>query len=187
MQGLPKRDAPNAVYGLVPLPEGPSEAVPELFGMYTYELRVGHADGRWCTAQGRYGPPLRVAGVQHPPPPLTCQAARVPEGIVVRAPYATPVHEGRHVRPPSPKTQLWALLYARVRQANGAAWQNLLLLRALLQPPQLPPVFVLMLAPPQPPVLLGEGAFAIDDVRRSLQLAGLSDDAPLTTMVVEVH
>ena len=187
MQGLPKRDAPNDVYGLVPLPEGSSEAVPELFGMYTYEIRVGHADGRWCTAQGRYGPPLRVAGVQHPPPPLTCQAARVAEGIIVRAPYATPVYEGRHVRPPNPKTRLWALLYARVRQADGTAWQNLLLLRATLQPPQLPPVFVLMVVPPQPPVLLGEGHFAIDDVRRSLQLAGLSDDAPLTTMVVEVH
>jgi hypothetical protein len=187
MQGLPKRDAPNAVYGLVPLPEGLSEAAPELFGMHVYEIRVGHADGRWCTAQGRYGPPLRVAGVQHPPPPLTCQAARVAEGVVVRAPYATPVYEGRHVRPLNPKTRLWALLYARVRQGDGAAWQNLLLLRAPLQPPASPPVFAVMLVPPQPPVLLGEGGFAIDDVRRSLRLAGLSDDAPLTTMVVELH
>ena len=187
MQGLPKRDAPNGVYGLVPLPEGSSEAAPELFGMHTYEIRVGHADGRWCTAQGRYGPPLRVAGVQHPPPPLTCQAARVAGGVVVRAPYATPVYEGRHVRPPDPKTRLWALLYARVRQGNGAAWQNLLLLRAPLQPPAPPPVFAVMLVPAQPPVLFGEGGFAIDDVRRSLRTAGLSDNAPLTTMVVEVH
>lgn len=37
--------------------------------MFTYELRVGHADDRWCTAHGRWGPPLRIAGVQHPPPP----------------------------------------------------------------------------------------------------------------------
>ena len=59
MQGLPKRDAPNGAYGLVPLPERSSEAAPELFGMHTYEIRVGHADGRWCTAQRRYGPPER--------------------------------------------------------------------------------------------------------------------------------
>ena len=155
--------------------------------MYTYEIRVGHADGRWCTAQGRYGPPLRVAGVQHPPPSLTCQAARVAAGVIVRAPYATPVYEGRQLRPPNPKTRLWALLYARVRQGDGAAWQNLLLLRAPLQPPAPPPVFAVMVVPAQPPVLLGEGGFAIDDVRRSLRLAGLSDDAPLTAMVVEVH
>lgn len=187
MQGLPKRDAPNAVYGLVPLPDGSSEAAPELFGLHTYEIRVGHADGRWCTAQGRYGPPLRVAGVQHPPPPLTCQAARTSAGVIVRAPYATPVYEGRHVRPPNPKTRLWALLYARVRQGDGAAWQNLLLLRAPLQPPAPPPIFAVMVLPAQPPVLLGEGGFAIDDVRRSLRLAGLSGEAPLTTMVVEVH
>jgi hypothetical protein len=187
MQGLPKRDAPDAVYGLVPLPEGSSEAAPELFGMYTYEIRVGHADGRWCTAQGRYGAPLRVAGVQHPPPPLTCQAARVAEGVLVRAAYATPVHEGRHLRPPQPKTRLWALLYARVRQGDGAAWQNLLLLRTPLAPPAPPPVFAVILVPAQPPVLLGEGGFAIADVHRSLELAGLSDDAPLTVMVVELH
>ena len=48
-------------------------------------------------------------------------------------------------------------------------------------------VFAVMVVPAQPPVLLGEGGFAIDDVRRSLRLAGLSDDAPLTAMVVEVH
>jgi hypothetical protein len=34
----------------------------ELFGFWTYELRLGHV-GMWCTAQGRFGPPLRVAGM----------------------------------------------------------------------------------------------------------------------------
>ena len=53
-----------------------NETSPELFGFFVYEVRLGHKAGRWCTAQGRFGPPLRVAGVQHPAPPLTCQAAR---------------------------------------------------------------------------------------------------------------
>ena len=45
-----------------------SEASLELFGMFAYEIRVGHQK-RWSTAQARFGPPLRVAGVQHPAPP----------------------------------------------------------------------------------------------------------------------
>ncbi|MEO7854052.1 MAG: hypothetical protein ABIR94_17635, partial [Rubrivivax sp.] len=54
---------------LVPLPEGLSETASELFDMFTCEIRVGHDNSRWCTAQGRWGPALRVAGLQHPPPP----------------------------------------------------------------------------------------------------------------------
>jgi hypothetical protein len=66
---------------LLSLPPGISADDPELFGFYTYELRVGHAgaigDARWwSTANGRFGSPLRVAGVQQPAPPLTCQAGR---------------------------------------------------------------------------------------------------------------
>ena len=47
----------------------------ELFGFYVYELRVGHTDRIWCTAQGRFGHPTRVNGVQHPG-----AAAEVPGG-----------------------------------------------------------------------------------------------------------
>jgi hypothetical protein len=69
------------VHFLLPLPPGVSADDPELFGFYTYELRVGHAgptgDARWwSTANGRFGSPLRVAGVQQPAPPLTAQAGR---------------------------------------------------------------------------------------------------------------
>jgi hypothetical protein len=186
MQALPRRSDRGEHY-LVPLPEGLGESSPDLFGMYTYEIRVGHADGRWCTAQGRWGPPLRVAGVQHPPPPLACLAARGADAVRMRAPFATPVHQGRHVRPPIPKTRLWAMLYARVQQSDALAWRNVLLQRTPLLPPQGPPMFTVMHVAPQPPVLYGEGRFALDDVRRSLQIAGLPDDAPLTALVVEVH
>jgi hypothetical protein len=48
----------------VPLPSGIADDSPELFGFYTYELRVGHEKG-WSTSQGRFGAPLRVTGVQH--------------------------------------------------------------------------------------------------------------------------
>ncbi|HEU5001984.1 MAG TPA: hypothetical protein VFW71_04315 [Actinomycetota bacterium] len=66
---------------LLPLPPGVAADDPELFGFYTYELRVGHAgpigDLRWwSTANARFGTPLRVVGVQHPAPALTCRAGR---------------------------------------------------------------------------------------------------------------
>jgi hypothetical protein len=56
---------------LVPLPPGLNADSPELFGFFTYELRVGHAK-IWSTAQGRFGRALRTTGVQHPPPTLFC-------------------------------------------------------------------------------------------------------------------
>jgi hypothetical protein len=71
----------SAVHFLLPLPPGVGSDNPELFGFWSYEFRVGHAgpsgDLRWwSTANGRFGHPLRVVGVQHPPPPLTCHAGR---------------------------------------------------------------------------------------------------------------
>ena len=168
---------------LIPLPDGLNPASPELLGLFTYEVRLGHAGGRWSTAQGRFGAPLRVAGVQHPPPPLACQAARGSNAVQVRAPFATPVQGGRHVRPRLPKTRLWAVLYARVQQADAAAWRNLMLLRAPLFP----------LGDPQfvrpdnaaAPLLFGEGVFALALVQQALLRHGLAPDAPLTTLVVE--
>ena len=71
----------SPVHFLLPLPPGITADDPELFGFYSYELRVGHAgpigDLRWwSTANGRFGSPLRVVGVQHPAPPLACHAGR---------------------------------------------------------------------------------------------------------------
>jgi len=66
---------------LLTLPPGIGPDDPELFGFWTYELRVGHSGAPgdlrwWSTANGRFGPARRVVGVQHPPPPLVCQAGR---------------------------------------------------------------------------------------------------------------
>ena len=57
---------PGSTRFLVPIPRGLNEDSPELFGIFTYEFRAGHDKRRWCTARGRFGPPLRVTGVQHP-------------------------------------------------------------------------------------------------------------------------
>ena len=76
----PSSDSP--VHFLLPLPPGMDPDDPELFGFWTYELRIGHAgtpgDLRWwSTANARFGSPLRVVGVQHPAPGLLCHAGRI--------------------------------------------------------------------------------------------------------------
>jgi hypothetical protein len=175
------QQAPGATHYLVPLPKGLDETSLELFGMFTYEIRVGHTDARWSLAQARYGPPLRVAGMQHPTPPLVCQAARNERTIRVRAPYATAIHNGRNVRPRFPRTSLWAVLYARVRQTDAASWRNVLLARARMPPPQ-----ELILSEADARTLFGEGFFDIKEVNDLLLRLGLPDKTPLTTLAVEL-
>jgi hypothetical protein len=70
------------VHFLLPLPPGVDADDPELFGFYTWELRVGHAGAPgdlrwWSTANARFSSPLRVVGVQHPAPGLPCHAGRI--------------------------------------------------------------------------------------------------------------
>ena len=113
---------------LVPLPPGLTSDSPELFGFFVCEIRIGHADG-WSTAQGRFGAPLRVTGVQYPAPTLLCHVARRPAGVSASAPFATPVFEGRAITPSPPRSELWGLLYAQVVQADGEDRRNVLLSR----------------------------------------------------------
>ena len=183
MQSLLRRSVEGASY-LIPLPEVLTPASPELFGMFTYEVRVGHIGDRWSTAQARFGPPLRIAGIQHPPPPLVCQAARVETAVLIRANFASPVRSGRNVRPPTPQTRLWAMLYARIKQVDGAAWRNLLLLRVPL-PPLVGDGLFAQLPSTLPALLYGESRIPIDVVRRELLRRGLPEDTPLTTLAVE--
>lgn len=111
---------------MVPLPDGLFPDSRELFGFFTYELRVGHAQG-WSTTQGRYGMSIKVTGVQHPVPQLTCQVGRRRDGITVSAPYATPIFEGRNLQPFYPATNIWVLLYTQVTQVDGKDRRNILL------------------------------------------------------------
>jgi hypothetical protein len=126
MQLLIPTDSPR--HFLVPLPPGLTRDSRELFGFFVMELRVGHLDG-WSTARARFGPALRIAGLQHPAPALSCQAMRTPQRILVAAPHATPVFSGRNMVPRVPATELWFLLYAQVMQADGQDHRNILLAR----------------------------------------------------------
>jgi hypothetical protein len=114
-------------HNLSPLTNGLNPESAELFGFFVYELRVRHDGSRWSTAQRRFGRPLRVVGVQHPAPQLRCMATRSAKGITVAAPCATPIFNGQSLRPRFSKTQLIALLYAQVLQADGQSWHNILL------------------------------------------------------------
>jgi hypothetical protein len=126
----------SPVHYLLPLPEGLHSESPELFGFFTYELRVGHTAKIWSTAQGRFGHPLRLSGVQHPAPPLTCTVNRTLDGIFVTSQHAVAVFNGRNVTSRPAKTEIWAMLYAQVRQADASQNRNLLLAEVKLADPQ---------------------------------------------------
>jgi hypothetical protein len=126
---IPAKDSKK--HFLIPLPPGLNASSPELFGMFTYEIRAGHKF-IWSTAQGRYGRPLRATGVQHPAPTLFCTVSRDEYSIAVTAPHAVAVLNGRNVTARPPKTEIWALLYAQVIQADGLSYRNILLNEKML-------------------------------------------------------
>ena len=166
---------------LVPLPEGLDAHASELMGMFTYELRLGHSDDRWCVAHGRWGPPLRIAGVQHPPPPLRCEAARVDSAIAVGAPFASPVYAGRSMQPRRPMTRLWGLIYARVAQADGTAYRNLLLMQKELRSTDAAGFNWTL----SEGAMQGVGFFALTDIAEALASRGLPADHATTALVAE--
>jgi hypothetical protein len=131
MQQLLHSDSPRHFF--VPLPPGVTEASPELFGFFVYELRVGHLKG-WSTAQARFGPPLRVTGVQHPAPAMICEARQRRTGVTVDAAYAIPVFENRSLLPRIPNTEIWGLLYAQVVEIEGEDRRNVLIGRKRADP-----------------------------------------------------
>jgi hypothetical protein len=114
---------------LVPLPPGTYPDSPELFGFYTYEIRVGHDKGTpirpfWSTAQARYGSPVVLDGVQHPCAPLRCNVFRFDAGILASATYAKAFYEGTDIQALPPNTQIWYVLYAQIHQADGSTMRN---------------------------------------------------------------
>lgn len=136
MQAMEKAAGSDNLHYLLPLPPGLHAESAELFGFFTYEFRIGHGhwsnaeDGKeniWSTAQGRFGRPLRVTGMQHPAPTLLCNVNRDNDRVYVNAPYAKAVFKGRNVTPETPRTQLHGVLYAQVKQADGLSFRNILL------------------------------------------------------------
>jgi len=126
MQKMEKSGDERHFY-LLPLPEGIHSESAELFGFYTYEFRFGHTDELWSTAQGRFGRRFRLAGLQHPAPNLLCMVNRDDKELRVTAPCAVAVNKGKNVTADPPRTAIWCLLYAQVRQADGRGYRNILL------------------------------------------------------------
>ena len=132
MQVMQKASDSDRHY-LLPIPPGLNSDSAEMFGFFTYEFRIGHyrnkntQDMVWTTAQGRFGRPLRATGIQHPAPTLTCSVNRDSDILYVSAPYAVAVFNGKNVTANPPRTELWALLYAQVKQADNLDFRNVLL------------------------------------------------------------
>ncbi|HZU28153.1 MAG TPA: hypothetical protein VFA04_21665 [Bryobacteraceae bacterium] len=170
---------------LLPLPAGVTADDLALFGFWTYEFRVGHAR-MWSTAQGRYGRPLRVSGLQHPAPHLICSVERAPVGVGATAPYALTVYNGNRLynfENGDPQTSIWFMLYTQVLQSDGAAHRNILLthargrtVRGAQENPQHGPA-------------LGPRAAAVfpeKSVETLLARIGLPKNSPLSVLAVEV-
>jgi hypothetical protein len=177
MQPLIRSSSP--VHFMLPLPTGLAVDATELFGMFTYEFRVGHYKD-WSTAQGRFGPPLRVAGVQHPAPLLVPLVGSFTASVSVSASYAKPTFNGRNLLPSPARTQLWALLYAQVTQADGASQRNVLLGRLPLRREREGPLKVLFT------VAGVAGAFwQRSQIEAILAALALPAQSPLSVIVVE--
>ncbi len=134
MQMMEKSNDEKRFFYLLPMPPGLHHESAELFGMFTYEFRYGHTDAIWSTAQGRFGRALRVSGLQHPAPSISCMLNRNEKIISVNSPFATAVYQGKNVTASPPNTSIWALLYAQVKQADDQDYRNILLSELQLKP-----------------------------------------------------
>jgi hypothetical protein len=177
MQRLLPSDSP--LHWALPLPPGLSEDSPELFGFFTYELRVGH-DGMWSTAQGRFGTPLRISGVQQPPPLLVCTVLRNSQGILVSAPYALPVMDGQPLQATPPRSKMWVLLYVQAEQVDGTDRRNVLLGRKPAPWPRQ------HFEQARVSSAYGEASFSDAEVVLSLRALGFNKTAPLSVLAVEL-
>ena len=167
---------PGSTRFLVPLPPGLSEDSPDLFGIFAYEFRAGHDKTRWSTARGRFGPPLRVTGVQHPAPPLNCYVNRTDKVVQTSAPFAQAVAGGVD-QALSINTEIWFLLYTQVRETSGATWRNVLLKRVNGNQPGEEDDSVIRYASAE--IALSDTAAALNDL-------SLPAESPLSVLAVEL-
>lgn len=177
---------------LVLLPPNLSAQAADLFGFFTCELTVGHARATagksfWSTAQGRYGPALVLEGVQHPAPPLACDARRVGDELIASAEFAQPILNGRRLAARTPNTDLWLLLYCQVHQADGSSRRNLQLdarraaqIEGDVNPFGGPPLAAGVLRAP-----LGYATWTKPELKNMLARHGLPEAMPLSVLAVE--
>lgn len=201
-QLIPATSPNTGLHYLLPLPPGISEESLELFSFWTYEFRVGHkydlgkdASGverfRWSTAQGRFGAPLVVGGVQHPAPHLTCAVEHTRRAIIVSAPYATTVNDGVRFIDTylgDPRTEIVVMLYAQVAQIDGESRRNVLLAHRVMIPqvPERPQGNFVFRPTPQMRDLIGVTAFSEKRVESTLAQLRLSKLTPLSVLAVEL-
>ncbi|HVU98721.1 MAG TPA: hypothetical protein VHE34_26040 [Puia sp.] len=177
---LQSTDSPT--HFMVPLPPGLDQSSKELFGFFTYELCVGHSR-IWSTAQGRFGRPIRITGVQHPAPALTCTISRNSTSVIMSAPYANPVYEGKSLLNNNPQTEIWGALYTQVMQADGASWRNILLGEKRMYPGKRDTLGNKIGAAED---LYGICAWSNDEISATLEAMGLPDDSPLSVLAIEL-
>jgi hypothetical protein len=195
---------------IVPLPPGLFPDSRELFGFFVYELRAGHSS-IWSTAQGRFGHPLRITGVQHPPPQLVCNVVRDHDRIFMSARYAESVYQGESLTPSPPRTDIWGLLYSQVLQTDGNSYRNILVGEKKFDKPvlgrnekesstfaaekvklktgltlldPLPTGTLHLQSPDMPPY--GQTWWNLKEVRAILRSWGLPADSPLSVLAVEI-
>lgn len=166
---------------IVPLPPGMHPDSSELFGFFTYEIRVGHRH-IWSTAQGRFGRPIRTTGVQHPAPNLFGTVYRNEDMAVVTAPFAKAVSSGKNVTARPPRTQIWALLYAQVRQADGLDYRNILLDDRLLAMQPVEKIRQIN----EDAGAIARGGWTNKEIIQLLRSIGLPEDSPLSVICVEM-
>jgi len=178
----------SPVHYLLPLPPGLHNESNELFGFFTYEIRVGHSNQIWCTAKGRFGHPIRVNGVQHPAPPLKLLVDRTPKELVTTAHYATAVLSGKNVTSKPPKSEIWCMLYAQTRQADGKENRNILLTELKLeyvQPKPVPNKFKIISVNLDAPAT-GAGRWTELEIRALLEKFNLHKNTRLSVLAVEM-
>jgi hypothetical protein len=185
----------SPVHFLVPLPGAISPSALDLFGFWTYELRCGHL--QWSTAQGRYGRAFRVAGVQHPCPPLTANVERIittPSNggasqpcIVASADLAQTVLNGQSLTAKAaPQTQIWFLLYAQLRRADGGAYRNLLLSKLEGEQPVTGRITANITGIAQQQAITVNAAFSQVQIDKILAELRLPFNTPLSILAVEL-
>jgi hypothetical protein len=167
---------------MVPLPPGLDQSSKELFGFFTYELCVGHSRV-WSTAQGRFGRPVRITGVQHPTPALTCTISRNSSSVIMSAPYANPVYQGTSLLGNNPQTEIWGALYTQVMQADGVSWRNILLGQKRMYAGKQDTLAYKRTVTED---LYGICAWSNDEISAILEAMGLPDDSPLSVLAIEL-
>ncbi|WP_374163189.1 hypothetical protein [Arcticibacter sp. MXS-1] len=205
MQRMEKSTDDGRHFYLLPLPPGLHSESAELFGFHTYEFRYGHSEKLWSTAQGRFGRPFRLTGLQHPAPNLLCTVTRDDKKVRVSAPYAMAVFNGRNVTANPPRTSLWCMLYAQVTQADGRGYRNILLdeqklIYSQYQRSRFPAAgqstgvgaslekqrYFLHLALDREAQKFAETEWTNKAIKSQLELYGLPEDSPLSVICVEV-